>query len=117
MEIKRIFGSAIGRSRAVAYGGLVWAVGNAQDESLNFSAQMRESLHLIDQSLAVCGTDKTRLLSAQIFLADILLKPEMDEIWNQWIGSDHNNWPQRTCLGVTLTGKLLIEITIVAAQR
>ena len=76
----------------------MWAVATASDESL-------EEL----------GLDKSRLLSAQVFIANIDDKPVMDEVWNEWIGAGPANWPQRACLGVDLGGHWLIEVTVTAA--
>jgi enamine deaminase RidA (YjgF/YER057c/UK114 family) len=117
MDIRRLPGSAPGRSQAVAYGGLVWAVGSARDTTLDVAGQTRQTLEQIERSLAALGTDKTRLLSAQVFLTDMRRKAEMDAVWNEWIGPNPDHWPQRACLGTALTGELLVEITVVAAGR
>ena len=117
MEIQRVRGPAVGRNQAVAYSGLAWAVGAACRPGLGFADQMRETLQIIDQSLAALGTDKTRLLSAQVFLADMADKPRMDEAWNAWLGPNPDHWPQRACVGAPLTGDLLVEITVVAAAK
>ena len=39
----------------------------------------------------------------------------MDDVWNDWIGPDWQNWPQRACVGATLAGDALVEIVITAA--
>src|SRR5436309_2910366 len=70
LPIQRWSGQAAGRSRAVAYQGMVWAVATSDDESGDVQAQARRCLELVDQSLAAAGTDKTRLLSAQVFLSE-----------------------------------------------
>jgi len=51
----------------------------------------------------------------QIFLADLSQKAAMDEVWNDWIGPDWQNWPQRACVGAPLAGDTLVEIVITAA--
>jgi enamine deaminase RidA (YjgF/YER057c/UK114 family) len=117
MEIKRLRGPAVGRNQAVAYGGLVWTVGTARRAGLDLPDQTREALHAIEQSLNELGSDKTRLLSAQVFLTDMSRKAEMDAVWNQWIGPNPDHWPQRACVGAPLTGDLLVEITVVAAAK
>lgn len=116
MNIQRLRGTATGRNQAVAYNGLVWAVGSAKNTHLDLADQTRETLDVIEQSLLALGSDKTRLLSAQVFLTDMSRKAEMDEVWNAWVGPNPDHWPQRACLGTALTGDLLVEVTVVAAQ-
>lgn len=78
LPIQRWRGGAQGRSRAVAYQGLVWTVATSDDESDDVQAQARRCLALLDQSLAEAGTDKTCLVSAQVFLADMNTKAEFE---------------------------------------
>ena len=80
-------------------------------------AQTRASLQAIEQNLEEAGSDKTRMLSVQIFLADMSQKDAMDEVWNAWIGSDWETWPQRACVGAPLHGSTLVEIVITAAAK
>jgi enamine deaminase RidA (YjgF/YER057c/UK114 family) len=114
MNIQRFPGSAAGRSRAVAFDNLVFTVATATG-SPSLQEQTRQVLARIDQNLADAGTDKTRLLSATVYLADISRKAEMDEVWNEWIGPE--NWPQRACVQAGLAPGVLVEITVIAARR
>lgn len=114
MDIQRFPGNAAGRSRAVAFGDLVFTVATAAG-SPSLQEQTRQVLARIEQNLRDAGSDKTRLLSATVYLADITQKAEMDEVWNEWIGPDH--WPQRACVQVGLSPGVLVEITIIAARR
>jgi len=106
-----------GRSKSTGYKDLVWAVATATDESLDLVGQTTQALASIDESLAEFGTDKTHLVSAQVFIANISDKPVMDEVWNAWVGENPDNWPQRACLGVNLGGHWLIEVTVTAVRR
>jgi len=115
LPIQRWRGQAQGRSRAVAYQGMVWAVATSDDETGDVQAQARRCLELLDQSLAAAGTDKTRLLTAQVFLSDMNTKTRFDAVWNPWIGPDPAHWPQRACVGATLAGKCQVEIILLAA--
>jgi enamine deaminase RidA (YjgF/YER057c/UK114 family) len=115
--IQRWKGSASGRSRTVAYQNLVWTVATSDDETGDVQAQARRCLQLLDESLTAAGTDKTRLLSAQVFLADMSTKQAFDAVWNPWIGPDASTWPQRACVGATLAGRCLVEIILLAASR
>ena len=93
MTIRRLRGPAAGRNQAVAYGGLVWTVGSARDTRLDLKGQTRETLENIEKSLRALGSDKTRLLSAQVFITDMSRKAEMDEAWNEWVGPNPEHWP------------------------
>jgi enamine deaminase RidA (YjgF/YER057c/UK114 family) len=113
MNIQRFPGNAVGRSRAVAFGDLVFTVATAGG-STTIQEQTRQVLARIDQNLADAGSDKTRLLSATVYLTDIAGKAAMDEVWNEWIGAE--NWPQRACVQVGLTPGVLVEMTVIAAR-
>ena len=59
-------------SEAVVHNGTIYLAGQvAEDPSQDVAGQTRQILAAIDRLLAECGSDKTRILSAQIFLADI----------------------------------------------
>lgn len=113
MNIERFPGNAVGRSRAVAFDNLVFTVATAAG-STSLQEQTRQVLARIEQNLRDVGSDKTRLLSATVYLADISHKAEMDKVWNEWIGVE--NWPQRACVQVGLSTGVLVEITVIAAR-
>jgi len=113
MTIDRWQGSAKGRNRAVRHNGVVYTVATAPGADIQ--AQTRATLDAIDNNLADAGSDKTRLISVQIFLADMSQKEGMDAVWNDWIGADWQNWPQRACVGAPLAGSTLVEIVVTAA--
>ena len=94
---------------------LAFAVATAAGPTTSVREQTRQVLARIEQSLQDAGSDKTRLLSATVYLTDIRHKAEMDEIWNEWIGPE--NWPQRACVQVVLAPDTLVEITVIAARR
>ena len=114
MNIQRFPGNALGRSRAVGFENLVFAVATAPGSASSVQEQTRQVLARIEQNLANAGSDKTRLLSATVYLTDIARKAEMDEVWNEWIGPEH--WPQRACVQAGLTPDVLVEITVIAAR-
>jgi enamine deaminase RidA (YjgF/YER057c/UK114 family) len=115
MTIQRWQGSAKGRNRAVRHGGVVYTVATAPGADIQ--AQTRAALAAIDANLRDAGADKTCLVSVQIFLADMAQKARMDEVWNDWIGPDWQNWPQRACVGAALAGDTLVEIVVTAAAK
>ncbi|MGE3807880.1 MAG: RidA family protein [Gemmataceae bacterium] len=115
MNIERYPGNAPGRSRAVAYQDLVFAVATAASAGPSVREQTKQALAKIDDSLLEAGSDKTRLLSATVYLTAISHKAEMDEVWNEWIGPEH--WPQRACVAVGLSPDTLVEIVVTAARK
>ena len=116
MEIKRWQGSAAGRNRTVRHNGIVYTVAAGDAAEPGIRAQTATALAAIDRELAEAGSDKSRLLSVQIFLAHMDDKAAMDKVWCDWIGPDWRNWPQRACVGAPLaTPTTLIEIVVTAA--
>ena len=113
--IERIPGGAAGRSAAVKHGGFVFTVATAGGSaSTSLAEQTRAALKALDGRLAAAGTDKSRLLSATVYLTDMSRKAEMDAEWLKWI--DLDNAPQRACIGVAaLAGNDLVEIVVIAA--
>ena len=109
--------SAPGRSRAVAFDRLVWIVANAAKEVVAFDDQATQTLERLAEGLTTAGSDRSLLLSVQIFLADMSTKPRFDALWDSWIGDRAADWPQRVCIEAGLTGSLLVEIQAVAARR
>jgi enamine deaminase RidA (YjgF/YER057c/UK114 family) len=98
----------------VAFDNLVFTVATAAGAT-SLTEQTRQVLARIEQNLGDAGSDKTRLLSATVYLSDIRRKAEMDEVWNEWIGQE--NWPQRACVQAGLAPGVLVEITVIAARR
>jgi enamine deaminase RidA (YjgF/YER057c/UK114 family) len=113
LPITRLPGSAPGRSRTVIYGNLVFTVATADTYELDMRRQTREALANLDRQLAEAGTDKSRLLSATVYITDMALKPQMNEVWLEWV--DQANPPQRACIGAMLEEGDLIEIVATAA--
>jgi enamine deaminase RidA (YjgF/YER057c/UK114 family) len=74
------------RSRAVIYNGMVFVGGQtADDRSQDIRGQTKQALAKIEKFLADAGTDKSRLLTAQIWIKDIAKDfAGMNEIWGTW---------------------------------
>jgi len=117
MTIERLKGTAAGRNRATKHAGIVYTVATAGSAGPDIKSQTRVSLEAIEKNLNEAGSDKTRMLSVQIFLADMSQKDAMDEVWNAWIGPDWQTWPQRACVGAPLAGSTLVEIVVKAAAK
>jgi enamine deaminase RidA (YjgF/YER057c/UK114 family) len=85
-EIKRIEPGAR-LSEAVVYNGIIYTAGVVADKTMGKSVleQTREVLDQIDELLAKVGSDKTRILKANIWLADISTRNQMNEAWDAWV--------------------------------
>eukprot|EP00746_Dinoflagellata_sp_MGD_P126021 gnl/MRDRNA2_/MRDRNA2_60946_c0_seq2.p1 gnl/MRDRNA2_/MRDRNA2_60946_c0~~gnl/MRDRNA2_/MRDRNA2_60946_c0_seq2.p1 ORF type:complete len:174 (+),score=40.44 gnl/MRDRNA2_/MRDRNA2_60946_c0_seq2:88-609(+) len=77
--------------------------------------QVKSTLAKVDKLLADAGTDKTKLLSAQIWLKDMKDFGEMNAIWCEWLNQAHK--PVRACVQapMALPG-ILFEVMVVAAK-
>lgn len=115
LPIHRIPSEAAGRAKTVVHGNLVFTVATADTYDLDMHKQAGEALAKLDRQLAEAGTDKSRLLSATVYITDMALKPQMNEVWMAWV--DQANPPQRACIGASLEDGDLIEIVAVAATR
>jgi enamine deaminase RidA (YjgF/YER057c/UK114 family) len=102
-------------SDAVEYNGLVFLAGQvAEDLGAGMREQTADVLRQIDGLLARCGTNRSRLLTATIYVADMALKPQMDEAWRAWVDAD--NPPARATVQARLgSDDTLVEIMCVAA--
>ena len=102
-------------SQIVIHGDTIYLAGQvASDSNANIAVQTQQVLDKIDNLLAEAGSDKSRILSAQIWLANIGHFPAMNEIWDQWVSD--GNAPARACIEARLVSPdLLVEIGIVAA--
>ena len=100
--------------RVVEHNGIIFVGGTTcDDESLDMTGQTREILAKLDKYLAEAGSDKTKLLSATIFITDMALKPQMDAVWKEWLLPE--SFPTRATVGVAdLGGNTLIEIVVTA---
>ena len=103
-------------SQVVKHGGTVYLAGQVAIDAKGESAasQTRNILDRIDKLLAEAGSDKSKLISANIWLADIALFNEMNKIWDAWI--DPENPPTRACVESKLAAPdYTVEIAVIAA--
>jgi len=103
-------------AKAVEYHGFVYLQGcTAQDLSRDVKGQTEEVLAQIDELLETHGTDKTRLLQAQIWLKHITDRPAMNEVWSAWLPA--NGAPARACVQAVMANPdYLVEIMITACR-
>ncbi|WP_158743509.1 RidA family protein [Acidisphaera sp. L21] len=102
-------------SGAVIHGGLVHLAGQvADDATLDMEGQTADVLRQIDAILAEAGTDKSHLISIQIFVTDITDVAAMNRAWDAWL--DKANPPARATVEAKLVNPAWrVEITGVAA--
>lgn len=105
-------------SQAVTYNGTVYLAGQvADDTSLDAAGQTLQALANIDSLLKANGSDRTRLLSTQIFLRSMAEFDAMNKVWDAWIGEVSGHAPTRATVQAEMAApEYLVEIVVVAAQ-
>jgi enamine deaminase RidA (YjgF/YER057c/UK114 family) len=103
-------------ANVVEANGLIYIAGAlADDTSLDIVGQARQAFADVDRYLALCGSDKSKLVSAIIWVADIRLREPFNEAWLAWI--DAGNPPARACIEAKMADpRCLVEIQFVAAR-
>jgi enamine deaminase RidA (YjgF/YER057c/UK114 family) len=112
--VKRILKTPI-MHRMVEHNGVLYLGGIvADDRSQTMGGQTAQICEKIDKLLAEAGTDKTKLLTAMLYVTDMSQKGEMNEAWTSWIAGD--DLPTRATIGIANLGEnVLIEIVVSAA--
>lgn len=103
-------------SQIVIHGDTVYLAGQvASDANADIQTQTRQVLDKIDGLLAEAGSDTSKILSAQIWLANIGHFAQMNEVWDAWL--PEGVAPARACIEARLASPdLLVEIGIIAAK-
>ena len=104
-------------SQAVVHGDTVYLAGvvakTAAGESV--AKQTREILSIIDGHLAKAGSDKSKLLTATIYLPDMKTFAEMNAVWDGWVSA--GNTPARATVEAKLAAPQYgVEIMVIAAR-
>jgi enamine deaminase RidA (YjgF/YER057c/UK114 family) len=115
MAITRHEQSAI-LSQAVEYGDTVYLAGVvAKNIDQDVKGQTKDVLADIDRLLAKCGSNKSKILQATIWVTDIRNRAPMNEVWTAWV--DTKNMPARACIEAKLADpRALVEIMVIAAK-
>jgi len=116
MSIQR-FETGPRMSQAVVHGNTVYLAGvvasNAKGESV--TKQTQDILSIIDGHLATAGTDKSKLLSATIYITDMATFAEMNVVWDGWVSP--GNTPARATVEARLAAPVYnVEIMVIAAK-
>lgn len=112
-EITRI-GVGARMSEAAVHNGTVYLAGQVGTPDASVTQQTKDCLAHVDRILAKAGTDKTRILSTQIWLADMADFAEMNAVWDAWV--PQGNTPARATGEAKLaTPAYRVEVIVVAA--
>lgn len=103
-------------SKCVEANGLVFTAGIVTDDvAKDVVGQAGDILKEIDRLLALSGTDKSKIVSATIWLADMRTRDALNVAWNAWTGGV--NLPARATVEAKLADpRMLVEIAVVAAK-
>jgi enamine deaminase RidA (YjgF/YER057c/UK114 family) len=103
-------------SEAVVTGDRIYCSGMIpEDTSQDITGQVKQALAEIDALLAKAGSDKTKILTATIWLADIADFTAMNAVWDFWIVPGQT--PARATVQARLNDpKMKVEIMVVAAR-
>ena len=116
MNIQRMHSGAR-MSQVVVHGDTVYLAGQVASGAPGdtVAEQTRDILDRIDGYLAEAGTDKSKLLSATLWITDMANFGEMNAVWDAWISP--GNAPCRACVEAKLASdKYSVEIMLVAAK-
>jgi enamine deaminase RidA (YjgF/YER057c/UK114 family) len=109
-EPSKIYSKVVEANNFVYTAGIV-----ADDITQDVSGQTAQILKEIDRLLKIAGADKTKVVSATIWLTDIRLRDAMNESWIAWTGGQ--NLPGRACVEAKLADpRMLVEIAVIAAK-
>lgn len=116
MDIQR-FHVGPGLSDTAVHGSIVYLAGQVADDiAQGIEGQTREVLGHIDRLLAEAGSDKTRILMCQIFLADLADFDGMNKVWNGWVAAGHTP-PRATVQAKLVNPGWRVEMAVTAARR
>ena len=102
-------------SEMAVHNGIVWLAGQvAADGSQDIAGQARQVLAAVDALLARAGTDKTRIVMCQIYLADIADFAAMNAVWDAWVAKGHTP-PRATVQAALERPEWKIEVVVTAA--
>ncbi len=102
-------------SEMAVYNGVAYLAGQVPaDQTSDIETQTAQVLDAVDRLLAMAGTDKSRILMAQIFLVDLADFPGMNKVWDAWVVPGHT--PPRATVQANLARPgWRLEVVITAA--
>jgi len=116
MEIKRLH---VGKrlSEVAIHNETIYLAGQiAEDTNADIDGQMREVLGHVDRLLGEAGSDKTCILSCQIYISDMANFPGMNAVWDEWVAQGHTP-PRATVEAKLANPACLVEVCVIAGLR
>ena len=104
-------------SQAAIAGGLIFTAGRVAERNAgkDAGAQTKEILDGLDDLLERAGSDKSRIVSVTVYLANMIDFDAMNAVYDAWV--DKRNPPTRACVEASLAGsEFNVEIAVVAAR-
>ena len=102
-------------SEMAVHNGVAYLAGQvAIDATLNITGQTRQVLEQIDALLARAGTDKSKIVMCQIFIADLADFAGMNAVWEQWVPAGHAP-PRATVKAALAKPEWRVEMVVTAA--
>lgn len=102
-------------SEMAVHNGVVYLAGQVPDDaSQDITGQTAQVLAMIDKLLARAGSDKTKILRAQIFIANLAEFPGMNAAWDAWVTPGHTP-PRATVEAKLAKPQWKVEIVVTAA--
>mgnify|MGYP002881543954 CR=1 FL=1 len=103
-------------SDAVVYNGMVWLAGQVGTPGKSVAEQTADALAEVDALLEKAGSDRSRILQAIIWLADMTDFAEMNAVWDMWVVPGHT--PARATGEAKLAApEYRVEVIVTAAVK
>ena len=103
-------------SEMAVHGNTIYLAGQvADDNSQDISGQTTQVLAAIDRLLAEAGSDKTKILSTTIYIADMNEFSGMNAVWDAWVSQGHTP-PRATVQARLAKPEYRVEIQVIAAK-
>lgn len=104
-------------SRIVKHNGVIYLCGQVcSDSDQGITEQTQSMLAKVDQLLQQAGSDREHILSATIYVKDMLYFSDMNAVWDAWVPEGHA--PARACVAAKMAREeLLVEISVIAAEK
>ena len=103
-------------SEMAVHNGTIYLAGQVADDPVqDITSQTQQVLAAIDKLLAEAGSDKTKILTATIYIADMANFPAMNAIWDAWVVQGHTP-PRATVEAKLAKPAYKVEIQVIAAQ-
>ena len=102
-------------SEMAVHNGVAYLAGQVpEDATQDITGQTAQVLAAIDALLARAGSDKSRILMAQVFITDLADFPGMNKAWDAWVAAGHAP-PRATVVAQLARPEWKVEIVVKAA--